>query len=167
MHRVHARRQAWRAVAFVMLAAVLRPASAQELSLLAGNTHEQDGNHETYAWDLEYLQGLGEHAAVSISWLNEGHVPGHHRDGHAVQLWARTSVFDRRLWLSAGVGPYRYFDTVPAAHGASYNDSHDWGAIFSLGSAWYTGRRWVLNLRLNRIETQSDFDSNLVLLGVG
>lgn len=166
-HRLNRLRVASAAAAVVLLAFAVPLSDAQELSLLAGTTREIDRNNKTYAWELEYQQGLGEHAAVSISWLNEGHVPGHHRDGQSLQLWARTSLLNRRWWLSAGIGPYRYFDTAKAEQSAAYNVDHGWGTVFSLGSTWYSENRWLLHLRLNRIEAQDGFDTDRVLVGVG
>src|SRR5512143_614750 len=85
------------------------------------NVHEGRGS---YSWQLDYRQGLGEHAAYSVSYLNEGHLPVHHRDGEAVQLWTRTNLFGRRLSLAAGVGPYYFFDTAAAKAGGSFSNDH-------------------------------------------
>ena len=86
----------------------LSPAVAEEIGLLAGYLLEADINQETYSWDLEYVHALGEHGAVSFAWLNEGHFDNDHRDGQTVQFWLRERVFDPRLVLSAGIGPYFY-----------------------------------------------------------
>jgi hypothetical protein len=156
-----------RAFLALLLATAAACAGAQELSLLAGTTSEIGGNEETYSWTLEYMHALGSYAAVSLGWLNEGHVPGHHRDGQCVQLWARGNPFGRRWWLSAGIGPYRYFDTAEAEQGASYNVSHGWGAVLSAESTWYTSSRWLFRLRASHIITQSEFDSTTLQFGVG
>jgi hypothetical protein len=58
---------------------------AQELALYAGPLR---GEHShSYAWALDYTEGFGRYLAGSITWLNEGHIPDHHRDGPTVQLW--------------------------------------------------------------------------------
>jgi hypothetical protein len=142
-------------------------ADAQELVLLGGATHNDDLSAPTYGWAVEYAQGLGEHPYVTLAWLNEGHFQDHHRDGPAAQLWGRANLLRRRLSLCFGVGPYSYFDTAQAEQGASYANDHGWGVIFSAGLTWYTDRRWLFNLRVNRIETQTNVDTTMVLLGAG
>ena len=71
---------------------------------------------------------MGRYAAWSFSWLNEGHIPDHHRDGPLLQAWARLPLLDNRLELAAGAGPYWFFDTVAAEAGESYSNTHGWGA---------------------------------------
>lgn len=157
-----------RAFLIALLALVACPVRAQEIYFNAGGLLDTNTKEHTYTWSLSYMQGLQEHLAVSFSWLNEGHVPGHHRDGHTVQFWGRTNVFNRRLSLAAGVGPYRYFDTSEASEGASYSDSHGWGAIFSLAATYYTEKRWLLQLRTNYVETGGySYDTFSVALGIG
>jgi len=142
-------------------------ADAQELLLLGGATHDSRVSASTYGWAVEYAQGLGEHAYVTLAWLNEGHIQDHHRDGSVAQVWGRVNLFDRRLSLALGIGPYSYFDTAQAEQGASYANDHGWGVIYSAGLTWYTDRRWLFNLRANRIETQTHVDTTMVLLGAG
>jgi hypothetical protein len=52
-----------------------------------------DSAGRSASWQLEYNEGMGEHFAYSISYLNEGHLPAHHRDGHTVQLWTRPATY--------------------------------------------------------------------------
>jgi len=82
---------------------------AQELSLFGGAS--QGTGLNTYSWAINYQENLGPNFAASLMWLNEGHIPEHHRDGQAMQFWARLPLDQRRWVLSAGVGPYRYYDT--------------------------------------------------------
>jgi len=142
-------------------------AEAQELLLLGGATYDSDASERTYAWAVEYAQGLGESAYLTFAWLNEGHLENHHRDGLAAQIWARANLLDRRLSLALGVGPYSYFDTAQAQLGASYANDHGWGVIYSAGLTWYTDRRWLINLRANRIVAKDSVDTTMVLLGAG
>jgi hypothetical protein len=142
-------------------------AVAQELHAAVGAMRADDPEEHSYAWSLTYLQELGEHFAASFSWLNEGHVTNHHRDGHTVQLWARTHVHDPRFVIAAGVGPYRYFDTTVAETGGAYSDTHGWGVIYSLTATWQSQSRWSYQLRMNRIETTQSTDTTSLLLGIG
>jgi hypothetical protein len=60
-------------------------AQAQEISGLGGAHRGQERAH-TYTWQMDYQRNLAEYAAFSVGWINEGHVPGHHRDGAVVQI---------------------------------------------------------------------------------
>src|SRR5664280_2042815 len=85
------------------------PVLAQEIYVHNGIARPTGSNTTGYAGGLTYLEGLGEHAAWSVTYLNEGHVTEHKRDGFAPQAWGRLNVFDRRISLAAGVGPYLYY----------------------------------------------------------
>lgn len=138
---------------------------AQEFLLAGGSSRA--GSHNTYAWAFEYQEGIGEYFAGSFMWLNEGHVPDHHRDGQAVQLWARLPLVRRQFVISAGVGPYRYFDTTVADLGGSYSNDHGWGVLYSLRAQYYASDRWIAQLQLNRVHVQRGPDATAIMLGVG
>lgn len=140
-------------------------AQAQEVSALGGALRGQDSAH-TSAWEMEYQRSLGEHALFCAGWLNEGHLPGHHRDGPVAQIWWRTTAIDPRLSLAAGVGPYAYFDTVPTTTGDGSHDDHGIGIIASAAAGWRVDGPWSLQLRFNRVMTKHSADSSSVLLGV-
>lgn len=142
-------------------------ARGQELTLLGGGLKASGTNDGSSAWAIEYQQGIGENVAASFSWLNEGHVPGHHRDGQALQLWGRTNVLDRRLSFAAGIGPYRYFDTTVSSAGGGYANIQGWGAVGSLTATYYTGGRWLVQLRATRVVARNSIDTGSVMLGVG
>ena len=156
-----------RRLLLLMASAAAVTAGAQELLLLGGATRERSLRETTHGWAVEYAQGLGENAYATLSWLNEGHVTAHHRDGHAAQLWGRASFLDRRLGAALGIGPYRYFDTEQAGLGASYANDHGWGVVYSAGLTWYADRRWLFHLRANRIDTRTGIDTTMLLAGVG
>lgn len=140
-------------------------ASGQELSLLAGPL--ASSGERTYSWEGAYRQGLGPYAAWSFSWLNEGHLSYHHRDGQTLQLWARLPMAENRLELSAGAGPYRYFDTITAQYLPSYDNAHGWGGVLSLRLAYYFDNRWIAEMKLNRVMVSGGPDTTALLFGVG
>jgi hypothetical protein len=139
-------------------------AQAQEISGLGGALRGPDNAH-TFAWEMDYQRSLGEHAVFSAGWINEGHLPGHHRDGPVAQVWWRTTAFDPRLSLAAGVGPYAYFDTVPTTTSDGSHDDHGIGIIASAAASWRMDGPWSLQLRFNRIVTKHSADSSSLLLG--
>jgi len=143
------------------------PCYAQELNLLAGAMRDSASQQSSYAWALDYRHGLGENLDFTLSWLNEGHVTDHHRDGQSAQLWGRTNVWDRHLSLAVGAGPYRYYDTTGATTGTGFTDAHGWGGIFSVAATYYTDGPWLFELRANRVITHDSIDTTSVLAGVG
>jgi hypothetical protein len=151
-----------------LLAAVLASAGmAQELSLLGGVTDSPQGINASYAWSLEYQQGLGEHEAFSLTCLNEGHLRGHHRDGKAAQMWWHKEFLDDRLSLAAGLGGYAYCDSLWIPGRLLYGNHHGLGGIASLSASWRPADRWRLQVRMNWALACDSFDTCTVLLGVG
>ncbi|MFZ3114142.1 MAG: hypothetical protein WA133_11745 [Syntrophales bacterium] len=140
---------------------------AEEIHFLSGIIQEDDSRDRSTAWAIQYLHDLNEHWAVSFSWLNEGHFEDHHRDGHALQLWARTKPLGERVVLGAGIGPYQYYDTKWDREGASYVDSHGWGAIVGLSATWRMDNRWLFSVQSNFIETARSIDTFSILAGIG
>lgn len=145
-------------------------AIASELFGLGGMMRSRKANTDdsSYSWQLEYREDLCEHFAASLSYLNEGHVPKHHRDGNALQLWAQSKAIDRRLSLSAGIGPYYYFDTTSAlVSDGSYANEHGFGGAFSLAAIWQTETPWLFQLRTNWVKTFGGMDTVSALAGIG
>ncbi|HET6459203.1 MAG TPA: hypothetical protein VFG29_00305 [Syntrophales bacterium] len=152
--------------AFFGLVILCTPLYGQEFYLLGGGLGDTATTDRSYSWALEYMQGLGEYAAFSISWLNEGHLPDNHRDGITAQLWARTKKIDRQFVLAAGAGPYYYYDTLLAERGRGFSDTHGIGGVFSLAGFWYTESPWVIQLRSNMIKT-NNIDTWSAMVGIG
>ena len=135
--------------------------------LYAGEIEASNTRESSPTWAFEYMHPVREHFAVSFAWLNEGHIPGHHRDGQSVQLWGRTHLLGRRLLLAAGIGPYHYFDTTVSTKGDGYANAHGWGLTGSLAATWYTDSRWLYQLRVSRIVARDSFDTRSMMMGVG
>lgn len=142
-------------------------ASAQELSALGGFVKNTDRVNRSYQWQLDYRKDFGEHLAFNITYLNEGHLPDHHRDGFGSQLWFRTTMLNQRLSLAVGAGPYYYFDTTPNPAGSGSLNDQGWGALVSLAVTWHTETPWLLQLRSNWVETGTSIDTISLLFGVG
>jgi len=157
---------AWRSL-FTLPLVLGGAAHAQELTLFGGGLNESGTKENSPVWAFEYQHPLHENITASFSWLNEGHVPGHHRDGQSIQIWGRTNLSDRRLSLSAGVGPYRYFDTTVSSAGGGYANIHGWGAVGSLAATYYTDSRWLYELRLNRIIADNSINTSALMFGIG
>lgn len=140
---------------------------AQEIYGLVGKQHTPDLDEDSYAFSLMYAHNLTDYAYATFSVLNEGHVTDHHRDGDSPQLWLRKLSRSRQFDLSAGIGPYRYFDTTGSATAGGHVNDHGFGVMYSVAAHWYAGTRWVVQLRYNHVEAHSSIDTDTLLLGIG
>jgi len=151
-------------IIFVLLAL---PAFAGEISLLGGYGYTDKPTERTYAWQTQYMEGLGNNFAYSISYLNQGHFIEHHRDGYAANLWVRTNLLDKKLSLGAGLGGLFYFDTILPANGGSPQDYHGWGTMAQVAATWYTESRWFYQLQGYYVRGDKSFNTVSALAGIG
>lgn len=150
------------------LALAQHVAQAQELVLLGGVQSTESLGERSYGYAYSYQHNLGENWYATFTYLNEGHVTDHHRDGHSAQIWWRYLTADRRVTLALGAGPYRYFDTTDARADGTYDNHHGWGALLSVAATWYVnGGPWMLQARYNRAQVPSSIKTNTLLVGVG
>jgi hypothetical protein len=90
----------------VLLLWMTSPASGQEIYLLGGLGDNPKSGEPPFTYQLSYSEGLSDHFAWSLSWLNEGHIKDHKRDGVTPQFWFRSDFQEKRFSLAAGAGPY-------------------------------------------------------------
>jgi hypothetical protein len=157
-----------RAVAFALaMAGLALRVDAADFSLLVGGTRTDAPSARTFGFNATYAHDLSPHLFGSLTYQNEGHVPGHHRDGHAVQLWTRLAG-PGGVTLAAGAGPYHYFDTAVAEGEGGFEDAHGWGVIYSLAAIWrMPSSRLTWQLRVNHVETRNNLDTTMVVAGIG
>jgi hypothetical protein len=149
------------------LLCVARALHAEELAAFWGATDTDDHTSVSYSWQLEYRQSLRSYLDFSLAYLNEGHVPGHHRDGASAQIWAVTPRFGGHFDLALGAGPYFYFDTQTADATPGFRDYHGVGAIVTGSLSYYFASRWFVRVNLSEVHTPGDEDTRTLLLGVG
>jgi hypothetical protein len=143
---------------------------AQELAVQAGALHVKQQDENTFSAGITYSHPVGEHFALSVSYLNEGHPTDHHRDGMAGQVWVRTG-FNQPGWtFGAGAGQYFYFDTTEL-HGnstARYTNDHGWAPIYSLQATYhYRNSRWYNQVQVNHIAPHGKDSTTSLMVGVG
>jgi hypothetical protein len=143
------------------------PALGQEFYALAGAQYTPGLRQDSYAFSYEYLHDFTENAFATFTWLNEGHVTDHHRDGYSAQAWLRWLSDTRRLSVSVGAGPYRYYDTTYVTATGASTDAHDWGVLGSLAVHWYFSAPLVLQLRYNYAHTTTSITTDTLLIGLG
>jgi hypothetical protein len=154
-------------VTFALLCALLgRSAAAEDLALLGGLTTGDGSAPSTYAWGLEYREHLLLHLDTSFGYLNEGHLPGHDRDGALLELWANTGPWFNRVHFALGAGPYFYFDTQEdAASPDGYSDRHGIGLIVSAYASVALSERWLALLEVNQVVAPGDINTRTVMIG--
>jgi hypothetical protein len=150
-------------ILFTLLAC---PAYAGEIHFLGGYGVTNNPVETTGAWQVRYMEGLGEHFAYSLSYVNQGHFISHHRDGTAASLWLRTNQMNGQLSLGVGAGPIFYYDTVKLPNEPPA-DVHGWGTMVNLLASWYTKNRFIYQLQGTWVKGGSSFDTLSVLAGIG
>ena len=154
------------AILFVAFLLPPLPSHANELSVLAGATESIDTGERSYAWQATFRRDILRNFAASLSWINEGHLEEHKRDGFAVQGWGRVPLLDNRLSIGVGAGIYHYFDTKISPAG-NHENVHGWAPVYSLAVTYYTEKPWFAQVAVNHIHPESDINSNTYLIGVG
>jgi hypothetical protein len=139
---------------------------AQELTFLGGLLPKSNFERANYTWQVDYRQDLYRNFAASIAYVNEGHVPGHHRDGTAWEVWGRLPLFKDRFSISLGLGAYYFYDTQPLPGGDTAN-IHGMAPIYSLSATGYLSNRWFYRLNYNRISPANQLKVNTLTAGVG
>lgn len=142
-------------------------AAAQDLSLLAGSIGSVNSWPKSYSWSFSYRQFWLDPLSTTVSYLNHGHFPGHHRDGVAAEVWAQAGLLHDQVTIAAGAGPFYYYDTTVAARGGSYADNHSFAYLYSIGATWHPGRRWFYELRVDRTSPSRSIETTSISAGVG
>ncbi len=133
---------------------------------MGGAMSTRDAHLSSYSWQLDYQQNVTRYLAGSVAYINEGHIPNHHRDGTTFEGWLRLPLFDGHLALSAGAGWYYFYDTQPLS-GVDSADVHGNSPIYSLSATAYLSGRWFLKGTFNRIEPKHQIKTNTAVIGVG
>jgi hypothetical protein len=106
----------------------------------------------SYAYRVDYRQNFDRYFAASGSYLNEGHLPGHHRDGVVAEAWGRIPVAQSRVSASVGIGAYYFYDTQNLPW-PSYSTAniHGMATITSFAATSYFTERWFVRLQVDHI----------------
>ena len=157
-------------LAFALAVGVLSSrAAAQEISGFMGPQWDLSvSNPATYQWRLDYQQGISEHWYFETGWVNDGHFPGHLRDGIAAQIGVRTAFLTPKLSLGFAAGVDRFYDTITdTANAGGFADLQGWMFIGSGQVSYYMGR-WILRGQVNvEIAPPKSYDAASVLIGLG
>ena len=154
-------------ITVLVLLAPVPAVQASDIYGLGGIVQSSSPADLSYSWQLEYRQDLLKHLAAGISYLNEGHFKGHHRDGYTAQLWTRAELLDYRLTVAAGVGPYFFLDTTSTSSPDGFTDDHGWKAMMSAAATWHMENNFLFELRSNWVRGSGGFNTVSALAGIG
>lgn len=154
-------------VPFLLLACAAH-VRAQDVSLMAGQLKVNEKDERSFAAALSYAHPVGDYAALSLTYLNEGHPLDHHRDGISGQVWLRSKKTEQGLSFGVGAGPYYYFDTTSAATGpGDYHNDHGWAPMYSVQASYHFPSNWYAQVQANRVLPRGKDATTQLLVGVG
>lgn len=109
-------------------------ARPDEITLIGQSVSSLSQWPRSSAWGISYRKTFLSCFAASMAYLNDGHFPGHHRDGVAIEGWIPLDfhLFSMPAALSVGAGPFYYYDTVFAQNTGGYADAHAWTWLASI-----------------------------------
>ena len=149
----------------VAVAVAVPMASGKEFNVLGGIIERTGDAGGSYSGQMEYLDNPLRNLALSVSYLNEGHLRDTRRDGYMLQFWGYAPLEQGRFSLAAGAGPYYYFNTTNEGCG-SYCNTHGIGAALSAAVGMKAAGGMLFHLRTNWIMTE-EADTLSALVGVG
>ena len=139
---------------------------AQELTVLGGFTSKENFGKFSGTWQIDYRQYFLRNFAGSIVYVNEGHLLGHHRDGNAMEFWARLPMYHDKISISLGAGAYYYYDTQPVS-GSDTINVHGTAPIYSFAATGYFSDRVFCRFMINRINPAHDITVTTAAVGLG
>lgn len=156
------------ALAILLVVLGVPSARSQEVSIGLGRLHGIGYEDMTYSWQVHYLRPINEGWAGSIGWLNEGHIPDHHRDGPYIQGWRLHRMKGNDLRLGLGIGAYRFFDTTTeGGAGLAFQNHHGIKSLFSLSAQYpFPGGDVEAFVRINRTFGPGQPQTQALLVGV-
>jgi hypothetical protein len=136
-----------------------------EITALGGQTivSSLDSEHST-ALMLEYRRGIGRYVNWTIGCLNEGDSGAIRRYGLTSELWLVQPFFDDRLTLGVGVGPYIALDE---RRNSGNDDEPIVDGLITMSAAYQIRPSWIIRISWNRIITNYDRDTDVLLGGIG
>jgi hypothetical protein len=141
----------------------LDSSTSGEMTLFAGRTIVNSLESETaVARAIEYRRALGPVLRASLAWVDEGDTRLVGRDGIAAQAWLEPGFSGGRYTLGVGLGAYLAEDRRRDG-----DDRTSVSPIVTMTASARLGRRWTGRVSWNRVVSDYDRDSDVVVLGVG
>jgi hypothetical protein len=139
---------------------------AQELTVSAGVMQTDDARHSGREYEVAYRQDYTQNFAASVSYINEGHWAGHHRDGSALEIWGRLPFAQGGFSVALGGGVYYYYDTQRLPDGDS-TDVHGTAAIVSASATAFIAERLFCRAMIHHISPNHGSKVTTASVGLG
>ncbi len=141
--------------------------TANEFTIFGGKSIENTYSDAlTDAVAVEYRHGLLPHLDGTISYIYEGNPKVIRRNGAALQVWPVNAFNNGRFTVGMGFGIYAALDQ----RNISQVKAHHMPAISPLVSPTFSVRlsdQWVIRGVFNRVVSDGQADSDVLLLGLG
>ena len=135
-----------------------------EITVLTGRTIVNSfGSERSVPLSIEYRRKLWRHIEGTVAGLYEGYNSQINRYGPVIQLWVVNAFFNDRFALGAGAGCYYAFDRK---QDAPY-DGTFFAGIVSATARYQFQPHWNVRVTLNRILSDHNRDSDVLLGGIG
>jgi hypothetical protein len=133
-----------------------------EITLFFGETTANSFNSDkSIAAGIEYRRRLAPFLEWTVTSLYEGNDSIQDRFGLMTELWAVRAFFDERVSLGIGAGPYFVVDRHHPG------DDETVVGVFGMTASYRFMPRWTVRLSWNRVVTNYNSDSDIVLVGIG
>jgi hypothetical protein len=138
-------------------------AKRDEVTLFAGGTIVNSFESEnSFAKSIEYRHTFGPVLRGTIAWMNEGDARLIRRNGIITQAWLEPSFSGDKFTLGIGAGAYIAVDEYREGdHGAFAS------GVFTMTASLRFGREWVGRFSWNRILSNYDRDTDIIVFGAG
>jgi hypothetical protein len=134
-----------------------------EITVFAGRTIVNSfGSELSSPLNIEYRRKLWRHMEWTVAGLYEGYNAMINRYGPVTQLWITKSFLKDSLALGVGAGCYYAFDRKQdAPHDGSV------AGLVSVTASYQFKSHWNVRATFNRVLTDYNRDSDVLLIGVG
>ncbi len=142
-----------------------RATTGAELTPFLGEViHNSLESRAGIAAGIEYRRGLARNLDWTLTWLNEDNPAGIRRNGLGTQVWLVDSFIHRRVVLGIGGGLYAFYDRPPPP---GTHNPVDLAGLITLTGGYRFAERWIARLNWNRVMTDNDRDTDVIVLGAG
>lgn len=150
-------------IAFMFFMFVVVPCycwAETSLSFMSGGATFNKDNERAVAWQIEYENRATELFGFSVSYLNEGDVTGHKRDGVTGQAKLYMLPKSNPLSVSLGAGAYAWTDTqeTTIARGCA--------GIVGVDASYNISRSIRAKASWDRVLSSDKRDSDVFLVGL-
>ena len=119
-------------------------------------------SEQARAFSLEYRHAFTPSLRGSVAWLSEGDAALIKRNGIVAQAWYEPSFSGDRFTLGLGLGLYVATDDYREDREGAFPSG-----VITLSASYHLGREWLARFSWNRVTSNYDRDTDVLMLGAG